>query len=785
MTKRKTSESQHIWDAHEWSTVSAHDETQDSGKTAEDLWEDGAEWPTENPIAVAGKETTVTTNEAPSAAAEVVMGEDTTKQTEPFDKKEDTSTVSESVEEDGVEGADASTDSLSDTVEASSAQSGSVTEASDVGEDSDVETSSDVGEDSDAEFVLDGVRNDEAWGKSDDVWGDTEWDPSEEGEESDDVEESSVAEEVKGESPSAVAASESDWTPLPQPGWVTSFEGRRGYTLVFLFALLIFSVLFGQRIGQVSNEPHYVLLADAFLKNRWFLDSAPVHPVTGVRMNNDWARMDVVKVTRLEGKPLPRAVTLRGLWLGRPQKVRRFATLKKKYILHAKDIRAQRRFHFVSFPPLPAYLMMGPMWLLSRLGYDRQRFSDVTFSLFFAALAVLLLFWLLQSMSQSGRSRRTLYENLQLTVLFAFGSVFFFSAVQGTVWYTALIVGTCCSLSFLIATEYDKPLLAGVFVALGFLARPLLVLLSLFYFWQVIRKKEGWQSPFTAINLRKLVLFALPVALSIFGMMMFNQMRFGSPMEFGHSYLPAVFGRVEKYVLFHWHWIPRNFYAFFLATPEFFNVGKAMAANQMIGGSSFLSGKLSLTRFVPVWTTILFALSLFLAYRQHSRQEQEGEQDRLFWAVGLTLLAIVIVPFAMRWVPFPKINAHGLSLFLTTPALLILFASLFDLSKKREPWFWGLLGTTLIIIVPLLMYQNTGWLTFGNRFSLDYMPLLIVALAISGIVFGRMWKFLLVVAVVINMFGAITFGRAWSLYHHDIRSLDWIYSIDWINRLFS
>ena len=171
--------------------------------------------------------------------------------------------------------------------------------------------------------------------------------------------------------------------------------------------------------------------------------------------------------------------------------------------------------------------MMGPMWLLGKMGYDRTRFSDITFSLFFAALAVLLLFWLLQALSASGQSLRTCYENLQLTTLFAFGSVFFFVAAQGTVWFTALVVGVCCSLAFLIASHYDKPLLAGVFVAAGFLTRPLLVLLSLFFLWQVVYKNRRWESPFVPANLRKLVLFALPVGLTIlvhFGTLMSREM---------------------------------------------------------------------------------------------------------------------------------------------------------------------------------------------------------------------------------------------------------------------
>jgi hypothetical protein len=491
-----------------------------------------------------------------------------------------------------------------------------------------------------------------------------------------------------------------------QPGWVDSFSGARGYLLVFVFAFLIYAVFLGQRIGQVSSDPHYVFLADSILDGRWYLKGPPKHPITDACMTNDWSYIDQIKVTKLNGKPLRRIETLRGHWQGNWQEfcsgqvplhhTRTFRTLKQKWQVQGSDVREYQRKYFVSFPPLPAIIMAAPMWLLDKLGYDRLRFSDVTFTLFFAALSVFLLFWLLQRLSLSGKSSRTLYENLQLTGLFAFGTVFFFVAVQGTVWFTALIVGVCCSIAFLIAAEDAKhPLIAGILVSMAFLSRPLLLLLGFFFLWQVIRQNGQWLSPFQTQRLKKLCLFALPITATIAGIMYFNHLRFANPFEFGHSYLPAVLGRVSQYGLFHTHWFVRNFYAFFLAMPE-----------------------------------------------------------------------ISLQPLSL------KINAHGLSLFITTPALILLF-----INRRRHVWFWGLLLTTLLILIPQLFYQNTGWLTFGNRFSLDYLPLIFVMFAISSIHFGRLWNTLLIIAIAINTFGAISFGRLERLYNTRPESLDWVWRI--------
>jgi hypothetical protein len=63
-----------------------------------------------------------------------------------------------------------------------------------------------------------------------------------------------------------------------------------------------------------------------------------------------------------------------------------------------------------------------------------------------------------------------------------------------------------------------------------------------------------------------------------------------------------------------------------------------------------------------------------------------------------------------------------------------------------------------------LLYQNDGWIQFGYRFSNDFSFALIMLLAIGGRPLTRTWKALILVGVAVNVFGAITFGRAWQYY---------------------
>lgn len=69
----------------------------------------------------------------------------------------------------------------------------------------------------------------------------------------------------------------------------------------------------------------------------------------------------------------------------------------------------------------------------------------------------------------------------------------------------------------------------------------------------------------------------------------------------------------------------------------------------------------------------------------------------------------------------------GNSMFLVTPALLYVFRS-----RPHGDWFiratWIGAGAAMVL---LLLFHNTGWVNFGNRYLLDLMPLAILLVAIG------------------------------------------------------
>jgi hypothetical protein len=66
--------------------------------------------------------------------------------------------------------------------------------------------------------------------------------------------------------------------------------------------------------------------------------------------------------------------------------------------------------------------------------------------------------------------------------------------------------------------------------------------------------------------------------------------------------------------------------------------------------------------------------------------------------------------------------------------------------------------TVAVTALPGLFYQNTGYMQFGFRFSLDYTPYLVLLLGLSGWSFRKpLVQALVGAAVVVNTWGALAF----------------------------
>jgi len=82
---------------------------------------------------------------------------------------------------------------------------------------------------------------------------------------------------------------------------------------------------------------------------------------------------------------------------------------------------------------------------------------------------------------------------------------------------------------------------------------------------------------------------------------------------------------------------------------------------------------------------------------------------------------------------------------------------------------WTALLGALGPLVANLLYQNSGWVQFGYRFSNDYAVLLFVMLAVNQRRLGTAFWAAAAWSVAWNTLGAVTFDRERydALYSHD------------------
>jgi hypothetical protein len=110
--------------------------------------------------------------------------------------------------------------------------------------------------------------------------------------------------------------------------------------------------------------------------------------------------------------------------------------------------------------------------------------------------------------------------------------------------------------------------------------------------------------------------------------------------------------------------------------------------------------------------------------------------------------------FQADW-PFAIPRVYAMAVWVTTPAwLLILFA------RFESRLAVAAAAAVLATLPALVMHGGPGFTQFGNRFSLDYMPFLLV-LAASGMR-GRVtwWVMALIgLSVLVNLWGVLMLTR--------------------------
>lgn len=479
---------------------------------------------------------------------------------------------------------------------------------------------------------------------------------------------------------------------------------------IYFLCLTAFAAASSGRLRRHSDDDHYVWLANGWLHGRLDLGGPPPHA-------NDWAE---VQWLTLKNGTLIKAAAV-------PGTSETFRTLKGEILTLPPDTVAHRETkYYVSFPPFPAVLMAPfvAIWGMNT--------NDVLFTVLLAGFGPALLFLLLRRLVARGDSTRSVADDLWLTAVMAVGSVYYYSSVLGQVWYTAHVVSVLMVVLYVHASlDAKHPVWAGLFLVWGFLCRPEILFTAPFFIWELTRSLSSPDTDETSAIAERAneELFAF-----------YDQgMKVWQAVLLTPALLPyRIVRRVFLHVVYTWKRLDRKTFAkkliLFAAPVALFGFG---------------AGVLNILRFGKLTE---FGHT-YLNVRWTARIQRYGLFNYTFLGRNLACL-LALTPKIVAGPPFVQTSWHGLALWITTPVFLFLLWPRVKGPLHRPLWL-----TTAFVAVPDLLYQNSGWVQFGYRFSLDYTIFLVCLLAIGGRPLTRWFKVLVIIGVAVNLFGAITFGR--------------------------
>jgi len=390
------------------------------------------------------------------------------------------------------------------------------------------------------------------------------------------------------------------------------------------------------------------------------------------------------------------------------------------------DIREGR--YYVIPPPWPAVLVLPGVALW---GLD---FNQTLFSAMVGGATAAVVFGISRRLSDK------LETQIWLTILVVFGTLFWYAAANGGVWFfshTVAVLFLFLAIFFTIARR--NPLAAGLCLGAAYWTRQSTLLTFPFF---LIMFSDLWLKPaveslplWRRINLRPLLEFGTGLSGFILLSFGYNYLRFNTPLDASQHYLPDNV-KAEPWFShgpFDVRYVSRHVVTAFEAMPIVHSAAPYVTIS--FGG-------------MAMWaTTPAYFIALFNRVR-----------DPRVLIVGIALLLIAVgIPISRAvsglwdsdWhtYVFPR-HINILPFY-----ILIAAAVCFSLRDKFALACWAAIIPTALM---LFTFAGTGFAQFGYRFSLDYMPFLFLLTA-HTIGNDMKWyhKLLIVLSVLANLFGVL------------------------------
>lgn len=336
---------------------------------------------------------------------------------------------------------------------------------------------------------------------------------------------------------------------------------------------------------------------------------------------------------------------------------------------------------YVIYPPMPAVLLV-PFVALTGISTNQ-----LLLSFLMGGLNVSLVYLTFRRLTDDRELP------VWMAILFGFGTIHWYTASVGSVWYLAHITSfffLMLAVYFTIASVKQRPITSGICLGASYLSR--LTTILNFPFFAVMffgRSDKGAASPLRARlteGLKPVVLFSVGAGIFVLLNFLYNYIRFGSPFDVAYSLhtISAAKERVSPWFdegLFSLSYIKYHLYSFLLEPPEFINRWPYVYP--------------SMTSLSVLITTPAFLLVLFAGLR--------SRLALACWAAIIPTALLIFIKSGTGWTQFGY--RYALDFY---PFLLILA---FLGTGGRLRWYHKLLIilSVLVNLWGIILINKIGW----------------------------------------------------------------------------
>ncbi len=367
----------------------------------------------------------------------------------------------------------------------------------------------------------------------------------------------------------------------------------------------------------------------------------------------------------------------------------------------------------------------------------------------------------------AARFSRKLLNQLLLTALMMFGTIFFWVAANGGVWFFAHTTATF----FMFAAIYwviarPNPLLAGAMLGAAFMCRPTLIATGLFFvvaFAPLWLKQPTENGGRWGINLTPILGFAAGLApfLALEGVV--NYLRFDNPLETGYGYTEQTRQTYLTFVyphgLFDIGYVTRHPPVALEAMPGFNPAGTDCGNGMDCAPITTSMGGMAIWATTPMLLGALFT----------------GVWDKRVARVGALLVglacALILSKAVSHWWESSwqtQTLPDGMQLW---PFWIMITVAIGFSIRNRDRIVIACWAAIIPTAFAIFNFAATGWAQFGYRYGLDFTPFLwlLVAKLIGDNL--KWWHVVLIsIAIMVNL-GGVLFIYQFDPHHTN----DWVW----------